>query len=80
MQDGLYNISINIKGIVIGAYGVALVASLTAGWHLGSLLETGLVLFVVRRLIRGAWQRLKGSRQFTVYGLQLVQLAVYCQL
>jgi hypothetical protein len=38
---------------------VALGGSLAAGWNIGALLETGLVLFVVWLLIRGAWHRMK---------------------
>lgn len=44
---------------LIGAYVIALVGSLAAGWNIGALLETGLVLFMVWLLIRGAWERLK---------------------
>ncbi len=44
---------------LIGAYGVALVGSLLAGFNIGALLETGLVLLVVWLLLRGAWHRMK---------------------
>jgi hypothetical protein len=41
------------------AYVVSLIGSLAAGFNIGALLETGLVLFVVWLLLRGDWHRMK---------------------